>query len=145
MDPAFLEYAYGFPRVNLTFIEAFPGRISFSEVDQLYRRSVATMLLLPARYPEDGHMTQRLPEAVWAGCLPITPAGIRGADRFTLDALNYDDGWNPTPMVKFTDLQRDVVAADRWIIEGNYASTLPIRLECADSVLFLDLPARTCL
>lgn len=62
-----------------------------------------------------------------------------------LDALYYDDGWNPTPMEKFADQQRELVAADQWIIEGNYASTLPIRLGRADTVIFLDLPARTCL
>ncbi|TQS41815.1 topology modulation protein [Cryptosporangium phraense] len=68
-----------------------------------------------------------------------------GLSVTNLDALYYDDGWNPTPMEKFAELQRDLVAADRWLIEGNYASTLPVRLARADTVIFLDLPAWACL
>jgi len=62
-----------------------------------------------------------------------------------LDAVYYDAARNPTPMDTFAAIQRGLVAADRWVIEGNYASTLPIRLARADTVVFLDLPARTCL
>lgn len=66
----------------------FTGRIAFPEVDDLYTRSLATVLLLPDRYAAAGQMTQRLFEAVLAGCLPLTPDTIRGAARFTPPALH---------------------------------------------------------
>ena len=62
-----------------------------------------------------------------------------------LDARYYDKDWNPLPKDEFAALQRDLVTAPRWVIDGNYASSLSIRLEAADTVIFLDLPARTCL
>ena len=59
----------------------FTGRIPFGQVEATYRRTLATVLLLPARYAAAGQMTQRLFEAVLAGCLPLTPTTIRHADR----------------------------------------------------------------
>jgi hypothetical protein len=70
----------------------FQGRIPFAEVDGLYRRALSTVLLLPDRYASVGHMTQRLFEAVLAGCIPLTPSYIRDAGKFTPSELHVTDG-----------------------------------------------------
>ena len=62
-----------------------------------------------------------------------------------LDGVYYDADWNPLPQEEFADIQRKLVAEARWLLEGNYAGTLPIRLAAADTVIFLDLHAITCL
>lgn len=62
-----------------------------------------------------------------------------------LDAVYYDTDWNPLSADEFAERQRELTAEPRWLLEGNYASTLPIRLATADTVIFLDLPATTCL
>lgn len=62
-----------------------------------------------------------------------------------LDVLYYDDEWNTLPKDKFVALQEDLVARDRWVIDGNFASTLPIRLRRATTVIFLDIHPLTCL
>jgi adenylate kinase family enzyme len=62
-----------------------------------------------------------------------------------LDTLYYGRDWKPLPKDKFAALQHELVTQPRWVIDGNYASSLPIRLRAADTVIFLNLPARACL
>jgi adenylate kinase family enzyme len=71
--------------------------------------------------------------------------GLLGVKPVHLDGLYYDQDWKPLDQDRFADLQRELVAAPRWIIDGNYASSLPIRLRAATTVIFLDLPGWTCL
>lgn len=71
---------------------SFLGRVPFSEVAEIHGRALATVLLLPDRYAAVGQMTQRLVEAVLAGCLPLTPTTIRSAERFTPARLHVTSG-----------------------------------------------------
>jgi adenylate kinase family enzyme len=61
-----------------------------------------------------------------------------------LDAHSYGPGWRPLPPAEWADRQRQLTAAERWVMDGNYAATLPLRLARADTVVFLDLPPWLC-
>ncbi|GFE25744.1 topology modulation protein [Streptomyces nigrescens] len=56
-----------------------------------------------------------------------------------LDAAFYDEEWNALPMEKFAEVQRELVAQPAWVIDGNYNSTLQIRLEACDTVVLMDV------
>ncbi|MEU8482279.1 hypothetical protein [Streptomyces sp. NPDC048641] len=65
----------------------FLGRIPFEAAADVYGRSLATVLMLPQRYAAVGQVTQRIFEAVLAGCLPLAPADILFVERFVPDEL----------------------------------------------------------
>ena len=50
----------------------------------------------------------------------------------------------PTPDDEWDRLIAQLIARDSWILDGNYGRTLPMRLDAADTVIFLDLPRLVC-
>jgi adenylate kinase family enzyme len=56
-----------------------------------------------------------------------------------LDAVYFDKDWNSLPRDEFAELQRLLVAEPAWIIDGNYRSTMEIRLREADTIVMLDV------
>lgn len=62
-----------------------------------------------------------------------------------LDRLFWQPGWVPSEDSAWREVQRRLVAEDAWIMDGNYGSTVDIRLKAADTVVFLDFPRRICL
>lgn len=46
---------------------------------------------------------------------------------------------------EFDDRLRALCAQEEWIIDGNYARTLEIRMAACDTVILLDYPAELCL
>lgn len=68
-----------------------------------------------------------------------------GVEPLHLDAAYYGPEWETVPPGEFAQFQRRAVEGDRWVMDGNYASTLPIRLGRADTVVWLDLHPLVCL
>lgn len=45
----------------------------------------------------------------------------------------------------FLDCLKPIVARDAWILDGNYAASLPYRLSYCDTVFYFDFPTEVCL
>ena len=62
-----------------------------------------------------------------------------------MDQLNWQPGWVDAGNDRLRGLLAVEVAKERWLIEGNYASTMNMRLQRADTVVYLDYPLPLCL
>jgi adenylate kinase family enzyme len=69
---------------------------------------------------------------------------LLGIEVFHLDALYWRSG-SPPSAAEWAELEEDVVRRDRWVADGNYSATLTVRLDAADTAVFLDLPRLVCL
>ncbi|RAS83738.1 topology modulation protein [Priestia endophytica] len=62
-----------------------------------------------------------------------------------LDALFWKPNWVEASLEEFSKSQQDIIPRDQWIIEGNYKNTFQIRLQRADTIIYLELPLHVCL
>ncbi len=121
----------------------FTGRIAFADVRPLYESALATILLLPDRYARAGQMTQRIFEAVLAGCLPLAPAALPFAAAFTPEALHVDDG--PQAARRISELQAIAGTAEHAALIGDCTARLGIfRLSRQLAVIETILRRPTC-
>ncbi len=70
---------------------------------------------------------------------------LTGLTVVHLDTLFWCPGWVGTPQLEWEAHQREVLRIERWIMDGNFGSTLDLRLAAADAVIFLDMPRYLCL
>ena len=62
-----------------------------------------------------------------------------------LDALFWKPGWVEPDRGEFDAKMLAELEKPRWIIDGNYARTLALRLEKCDGVIYLDFPRWVCI
>lgn len=62
-----------------------------------------------------------------------------------LDMLFWNADKTTVEKSVFKERLARVMETDAWIIDGNYSSTMELRLAACDTVFFLDLPTDVCL
>lgn len=73
---------------------------------------------------------------------------LTGIPVVELDSVFWRQGPTPTPAVEWSARQRDLVAGERWILDGDlgpYDSGLGARLAAADTIIVLDFGLVRCM
>jgi len=73
-----------------------------------------------------------------------TLARATGLPTFHLDREYWLPGWVEPDPASWSARVDELIAGERWIIDGNYSDSLERRLGRADTVVFLDLPRWRC-
>ena len=68
-----------------------------------------------------------------------------GIPLFHLDQLNWNVDKTTVEKAVFLQRVRDVIQSDSWIIDGNYGSSMEMRMQACDTVFFLDYPVDVCI
>ena len=64
---------------------------------------------------------------------------------YHLDMLFWNEDKTTVEKSVFLDRLLKVIQNDEWIIDGNYSSTMELRMQACDTVIFLDFPLEVCL
>lgn len=72
-------------------------------------------------------------------------AAKTGLPALHLDQYYFGPDWHEPKQEAWADTVRELAARERWVMDGNYSATFPIRLPRADTVIFLDQPTWRCL
>ena len=59
---------------------------------------------------------------------------------YEMDRLFWKPDWEETPDEEFFPKVRDVTSQDRWVLDGNYTRTTPVKWQRVQVVIWLDLP-----
>ncbi len=70
---------------------------------------------------------------------------VTGLPVIHLDREYWRSGWEETPKEEWNARVAELLAGESWIMDGNFGGTREMRMQAADTIIFLDLPRRVCL
>ena len=68
-----------------------------------------------------------------------------GIPLYHLDRMYWNEDKTTVEKSVFFERLSGVLEKDEWIIDGNYGSTMELRMAACDTVFFLDYPLEVCL
>lgn len=68
-----------------------------------------------------------------------------GLPLYHLDMLYWNSDRTTVSKELFRERLQKVIEENQWIIDGNYSSTIELRLKECDTVFFLDYPLQVCI
>ena len=68
-----------------------------------------------------------------------------GIPLYHLDMMYWNADKTTVEKSVFLERLSSVLEKDEWIIDGNYGSTMELRMAACDTVIFLDYPLEVCL
>ena len=68
-----------------------------------------------------------------------------GIPLYHLDMMYWNADKTTVEKSVFLERLSDVLEKDKWIIDGNYGSTMELRMAACDTAIFLDYPLDVCL
>ena len=68
-----------------------------------------------------------------------------GIPLFHLDMIYWNEDKTTVDKAFFLEQLTEILKQKQWIIDGNYGSTMELRLQSCDTVFFLDYPLEVCL
>ncbi|WP_051348444.1 hypothetical protein [Peribacillus kribbensis] len=77
--------------------------------------------------------------------LAMELGSILGIAVHHLDSYFWKEGWKPTEREEWLSRVKLILEEEAWIVDGNYYSTLELRLKECCTVIFLDFPSLICL
>ena len=64
---------------------------------------------------------------------------------YHLDMMFWNEDKTTVSKVIFIERLQEVMSNSKWIIDGNYGSTMEMRIKECDTVFFLDYPTNVCI
>lgn len=76
--------------------------------------------------------------------LAVKLSKILNIPLYHLDTYFYKPDWKGKSIEEFVEINTELIKKERWILDGNFKSTMQMRMEACDTIIFMDKSRLVC-